>query len=90
MGSPGPDADAMAELPVGPSIAVPFNNLSNDPEQEYFSGGFTEVIITELSKLRDLLVIARHSSFAYKGDWREAEPERGLAGDHAWRVLTQL
>ena len=51
-----------------PSIAVlPFNNMSADPEQEYFSDGITEDIITALSHLRWLNVIARNSSFSYKG-----------------------
>jgi adenylate cyclase len=52
----------------GPSIAVlPFTNMSGDPEQEYFSDGITEDIITDLSKLSGLLVIARNSSATYKG-----------------------
>ena len=51
-----------------PSIAVlPFNNMSGDPEQEYFSDGITEDIITDLSKVSGLLVTARNSSFTYKG-----------------------
>jgi len=51
-----------------PSVAVlPFNNMSGDPEQEYFSDGITEDIITDLSKAGGLMVIARNSSFAYKG-----------------------
>ena len=51
-----------------PSIAVlPFTNMSGDPAQEYFSDGITEDIITELSRFRSLLVVARHSSFAFKG-----------------------
>lgn len=51
-----------------PSVAVlPFNNLSGDPEQEYFSDGITEDIITVLSKYRSLVVVARNSSFAFKG-----------------------
>jgi len=51
------------------SIAVlPFNNMSGDPEQQYFSDGFTEDIITELSRFRSLFVVARNSSFAYRGD----------------------
>ena len=56
-------------LPVTkPSIAVlPFLNLSGDPEQQYFSDGITEDIITELSRFRTLFVIARNSSFRYRG-----------------------
>jgi adenylate cyclase len=51
-----------------PSVAVlPFVNMSGDPEQEYFSDGITEDIITELSRFRSLNVIARNSSFAFKG-----------------------
>ena len=51
-----------------PSVVVlPFNNLSGDPDQEYFSDGITEDIITALSKYRSLVVIARNSSFAFKG-----------------------
>lgn len=50
-----------------PSIAVlPFNNMSGDPEQQYFSDGITEDIITELSRFRSLFVIARNSSFQYR------------------------
>jgi len=55
-------------LPDKPSIAVlPFNNLSGDLEQEYFSDGMTEQIITGLSKISSLFVIASNSTFAYKG-----------------------
>ncbi len=55
-------------LPDRPAIAVlPFINLSGDPEQEYFSDGISEDIITALSKLRWFFVIARNSSFTYKG-----------------------
>jgi len=55
-------------LPDKPSIAVlPFINISEDPNQEYFSDGLTEQIITNLSKLPELFVIARNSSFTYKG-----------------------
>ncbi len=51
-----------------PSIAVlPFENMSGDPEQEYFSDGIAEDILTDLSKIGGLIVIARNSSFAYKG-----------------------
>ena len=50
-----------------PSIAVlPFNNMSGDPEQQYFSDGITEDIITEISRFRELFVIARNSSFRYR------------------------
>src|SRR5262249_35236809 len=55
-------------FPDSPSVAVlPFTNMSNDPEQEYFSDGMTDDLITDLSRLSGLLVIARHSVFAYKG-----------------------
>ena len=54
--------------PVKPSIAVlPFDNMSGDAEQEYFSDGITEDSITELSRFHDLIVIARHSSFVFQG-----------------------
>jgi adenylate cyclase len=55
------------ELPDKPSIAVlPFDNLSDDPEQVYFVDGIVEDIITELSRFRYILVIARTTSFTYK------------------------
>jgi len=55
-------------LPDKPSIAVlPFVNLSKDPDQEYFSDGMADDLITDLSKISDLLVIARNSTFTYKG-----------------------
>jgi adenylate cyclase len=55
-------------LPEKPSIAVlPFNNISGDPEQDYLSDGITEDIITELSRFRSLFVIARNTSFQYRG-----------------------
>jgi len=55
-------------LPDKPSIAVlPFNNMSNDPDQEYFADGMTEDLITDLSKISGLFVISRNSSFVYKG-----------------------
>ncbi len=69
-------------LPDKPSIAaLPFTNMSGDPEQEYFSDGITEDIITELSRFSSLFVIARNSSFAYKGqsvDVRQIAKELGV------------
>lgn len=61
--------EAMAlPLPDKPSIAVlPFNNMSEDASQEYFADGMTEDLITDLSKISGLFVIARNSSFSYKG-----------------------
>jgi adenylate cyclase len=60
-------ADSLA-LPDKPSIAVlPFQNLSGDPEQQYFADGMVEDIITALSHFKSLFVIARNSSFTYKG-----------------------
>jgi adenylate cyclase len=61
--------DKMAyPLPDKPSIAVlPFDNLTGDPDQEYFSDGITEEIITALSRTPELFVIARNSTFSYKG-----------------------
>ena len=68
------DIDTAVDAPVPqatgstPSIAVmPFTNMSSDPEQEYFGDGLAEDLITDLSKVAGLLVIARHSSFVYKG-----------------------
>ncbi len=64
------------------SLAVlPFNNMSGDPEQEYFSDGITEDLITDLSKVSGLMVIARNSTFAYKGkspDIRQVGRELGV------------
>ena len=69
-------------MPDKPSIAVlPFANLSGDPEQEYFADGMVEEIITALSRIRWLFVIARNSSFAYKGkspDLRQVGRELGV------------
>ena len=74
---PEPETDATPEtrkpkglqFPDKPSIAVlPLNNMSGDSEQEYFSDGITEDIITELSRFSMLYVVARHSSFAFKGE----------------------
>ena len=61
-------AEAALPLPAKPSIAIlPFANMSGDPEQEYFSDGISEDLITALSRVRWLFVIARNSSFTYKG-----------------------
>jgi adenylate cyclase len=61
-------AAAVLASPDNPSIAVlPFQNMSGDPEQEYFADGMVEEIITALSRVRWLFVIARNSSFTYKG-----------------------
>jgi adenylate cyclase len=62
------DSASALPLPDKPSIAVlPFQNMSGDPEQEYFADGMVEEIITALSRIRWLFVIARNSSFTYKG-----------------------
>ncbi len=62
------EAESAPPLPDKPSIAVlPFQNMSGDPEQEYFADGMVEEIITALSRFRWLFVIARNSSFTYKG-----------------------
>ncbi len=67
-GTEGPSVVPPLALPDKPSIAVlPFQNLSGDPGQEYFVDGMAEEIITALSRIRWLLVIARNSSFSYKG-----------------------
>jgi adenylate cyclase len=66
--SPSALASPVPPLPDKPSIAVlPFANMSGDPEQEYFADGMVEEIITALSRIRWLFVIARNSSFTYKG-----------------------
>jgi len=74
--------DTALALPDKPSIVVlPFTNMSGDPGQEYFSDGITEDIITNLSRFRDLFVIASNSSFAYKGkpaNLREVSRELGV------------
>nr|WP_283848579.1 adenylate/guanylate cyclase domain-containing protein [Bradyrhizobium sp. SRL28] len=65
--SPAGQAPTLA-LPDKPSIAVlPFENMSGDPEQDYFADGMVEDVITALSRFRSLFVIARNSSFTYKG-----------------------
>ena len=91
------------ELPDKPSIAVlPFMNMSGDPSQEYFSDGLTEQIINGICKISNLFVIARNSSFAYKGrsvNIRQVGKELGVryilegsvqkAGDRV-RITVQL
>jgi TolB-like protein/class 3 adenylate cyclase len=79
----GPSQPAPAlPLPDKPSIAVlPFANMSGDPEQEYFADGMVEEIITALSRIRWLFVIARNSSFTYKGkaiDVKQVARELGV------------
>ncbi|RWA82567.1 adenylate/guanylate cyclase domain-containing protein [Mesorhizobium sp.] len=79
-----PDASAAAPppLPEKPSIAVlPFTNMSGDPDQEYFADGLVEDIITGLSRVNSFFVIARNSSFTYKGravDLRQVGRELGV------------
>ena len=77
-----PVAAPILALPDKPSIAVlPFQNMSGDPEQEYFTDGMVEDIITALSRFKSLFVIARNSSFTYKGkavDVRQVGRELGV------------
>jgi adenylate cyclase len=64
----GPQAKADEPAARNPAIAIlPFTNMSGDPEQEFFTDGITEDIITELSRFRELVVISRNSTFTYKG-----------------------
>jgi adenylate cyclase len=82
--APAPASRPAAPLPLPdkPSIAVlPFQNMSGDPEQEYFADGIVEEIITGLSRFTSLFVIARNSSFSYKGkspDIRQVGRELGV------------
>jgi len=77
-----PEQELPLSLPDKPSIAVlPFTNISGDPEQEYFSDGITEDIITALSRSRWLFVISRNSSFLYRGsavDVKKVSRELGV------------
>jgi TolB-like protein/Flp pilus assembly protein TadD len=84
-GAPATEAIGETEtlpLPDKPSIAVlPFDNLSGDPEQEYFADGMAEDIITALSRFHEFFVIARNSSFTYKGqavDVKQVARELGV------------
>jgi adenylate cyclase len=76
------DAPVASKKDDRPSIAVlPFTNMSGDPEQEYFSDGITEDIITDLSKVSGLSVIPRHTAFSYKGKSLKVQqlaPELGV------------
>jgi adenylate cyclase len=80
--TPSAPATPVLPLPDKPSIAVlPFANMSGDPEQEYFADGMVDEIITALSRIRWLFVIARNSSFTYKGqvvDVRQVGRELGV------------
>ena len=83
--SPAPEAESTVKAPTRPdvpSIAVlPFTNMSDDAEQEYFADGVSEDIITTLSRFRSLFVIARNSTFIYKGravDVKEVARELGV------------
>jgi len=79
---PDPQKPPSLSLPDKPSIAVlPFQNMSGDPEQDYFADGMVEDIVTGLSRIKSLFVIARNSSFVYKGkavDVRQAGRELGV------------
>lgn len=81
MASEGPSLEALS-LPSKPSIAVlPFTNMSGDPDQDYFADGLVEDLITSLSKVAGLFVIAKNSTFAYKGktvDMRQIAKELGV------------
>ncbi len=90
-------------LPDKPSIAVlPFTNMSGDPEQEYFADGISEEIITALSKIDKLFVVARNSTFTYKGqavDVKQVGREQGVRyvlegsvrrGGNRLRITAQL
>jgi adenylate cyclase len=75
-----PQTGALA-LPDKPSVVVlPFQNMNGDPEQEYFAEGMVEEIIAALSRIRWLFVIARNSSFIYKGqsDVKQVGRELGV------------
>lgn len=77
-----PTPAAALKLPEGPSIAVlPFQNMSGKPDEDWFSDGMTETLITDLSRLNNLFVIARNSTFTYKGkpvDVRRVGQELGV------------
>jgi TolB-like protein len=65
-----PPAPPISKLPVVPRLSIvvlPFTNLSNDPDQQYFADGITEDLTTDLSRIADMFVIARNTAFTYKG-----------------------
>jgi len=80
--APSPGEETLLPLPENPSIAVlPFANTSGDPEQEYFAEGMAEDIITELSRISAFFVVARNSSFTYRGrcfDLKQVGRELGV------------
>ncbi|SDL65813.1 winged helix-turn-helix domain-containing tetratricopeptide repeat protein [Aliiruegeria lutimaris] len=80
----GASPKLVSAAPVNPSVAIlPFENLSGDPEQSYFSDGITGDIITDLSRYDELFVIARHSSFAFRHTQKPtAEIARELGVDY--------
>src|SRR5262249_44479004 len=96
-------APAARPLPDKPSIVVlPFDNMSKDPEQDYFSNGITEVLTSDLSPISSLFVIARNTAFTYQGkavNIQEVGKELGVryvlegsvqkAGEHI-RIVAQL
>jgi TolB-like protein/Tfp pilus assembly protein PilF len=66
------ETESLPPLPDKPSIAVlPFRNMSGDPDQEYFADGIAEDVLSTLSKIQELMVIARNSSFVFKGQTRD-------------------
>jgi adenylate cyclase len=100
---PGPTPGPTLALPDRPSIAVlPFHNMGDDPEQEYFADGMVEDLTTEFSRIRWLFVIARNSTLAYKGratDVKQVARELGVRyvlegsvrrSGHRVRITAQL
>ena len=79
-----PDNKMTFDLPKGPSIAVlPFDNMTGDPEEEFFCDGFTEHVISSLSHNPNLFVIARNSTFAYRGQPKRVQQiGRDLGADY--------
>ncbi len=83
----GPKPPTSLPLPDKPSIAVlPFENMSGDPEQEYFADGIAEDVITALSRVREFSVVARNSTFTYKG---QAVDVQTIAKDLAVRYVLE-